>query len=227
MEEPLYSGIYDSWSELGVLSKLLGDRGVIDMGIRRAATVEEVLFTDGRRRSHRTQLLNQVEERVESFEKKTWSGKKDINLWRNKAGYKSQFSSKETWHLMREDREECSWFKGVWFSETTPKFAFITWLAMLNRLSTMDRVSWWINGVDQKCVLCNSSPETRDHMFFDCSYSSEGWEYLTKGILKQSYSPQWLEVKKIISEKNYGCGERVLCQVCNAKRHSCVVEGKK
>lgn len=71
MEEPLYSGIYDSWSELGVLSKLLGDRGVIDMGIRRAATVEEVLFTDGRRRSHRTQLLNQVEERVESFEKKT------------------------------------------------------------------------------------------------------------------------------------------------------------
>ncbi|KAL0677351.1 hypothetical protein Bca4012_005332 [Brassica carinata] len=37
-------------------------------------------------------------------------------------------------------------------------------------------------------------------MFFDCSYSSEVWKYLTKGILKRSYSPQWLEVKMIVSE---------------------------
>ena len=81
---------YDYWSELGVLSKLSGNKGVIHMGIRRAATVEEALFMDGRRRSHRTQLLNQVEEQ--------------LNLLRRKAGYKSQFSSKETWYLMREDR---------------------------------------------------------------------------------------------------------------------------
>lgn len=63
----------------------------------------------------------------------------------------------------------------------------------------MDRVSRWTNGVDQGCVLCNSSLESRDHLFFDCSYSSEVWEYLTKGILKRSYSPKWIEVKKIVS----------------------------
>ena len=166
MEEPLFSGMifglswgfYQSCKEIEVLSiweseelqqwkkpySRMGDGEVIEV-----------------------QLLNQVKEEL-SFEKKTWSGKKNISLWRNKAGYKSQFSSKETWHLMREDREECSWFKGVWFSKAAPKFAFITWLAMLDRLSTIDRVSRWINGVDQKCVICNSSPETRDHMFFDC-----------------------------------------------------------
>lgn len=53
MEELFYFGIYDFWFELGVLLKLLGDRGVIDMGIRRVVIVEEVLFMDGRRRSYR------------------------------------------------------------------------------------------------------------------------------------------------------------------------------
>ncbi|XP_013663372.1 uncharacterized protein LOC106368038 [Brassica napus] len=174
---------YDSWSEMGILSKLLGDRGVIDMGIRKAATVEEAIFTVRRRRSHRTQLLNQVEEELSLLRRKQYLGKRDVSLWRSKAGYKLQFSSKETWYLMREGSEECSWFRGVWFSKATPKLAFITWLAMLDRLSTMDRVSQWINGVDQKCVLCNSSLETRDHIFFDCSYSSEVWSTSPKGYL--------------------------------------------
>lgn len=41
---------------------------------------------------------------------------------------------------MREDREECSWFKGVWFLEIIFKFVFIIWLVMLNCLLIMDRV---------------------------------------------------------------------------------------
>ncbi|KAF8100760.1 hypothetical protein N665_0218s0098 [Sinapis alba] len=146
---------HDCWSELGVLSKLLGDRG-----------------------------------------------KNEVSLLRSKVGYKTQFSSQETWCLIREDREKCSWIWGVWFPKVTPKFAFITWLSMLDCLSTMYRVSRWMNGVDQVCVLCNSSLESQDHMFFECSYSSEVWEYLIKGILKRSNSPQWLEVKKIVSENN-------------------------
>lgn len=32
---------YDYWSELGVLSKLSGNKGVIHMGIRRAATMKK------------------------------------------------------------------------------------------------------------------------------------------------------------------------------------------
>lgn len=103
----------DPWSELGVMSKLLGYRGVIEMGIRRSATVEEALFANRRRRTHRTQLLNQVEEELSLLRRKHDPGKSDVTLWKSKAGYKSQFSSKETWYLMREDKEECSWVKGV------------------------------------------------------------------------------------------------------------------
>lgn len=45
---------YENWSELGVLSDLLGDRGTIDLGIRRCAMVEEVLQCPRRRRNHRS-----------------------------------------------------------------------------------------------------------------------------------------------------------------------------
>lgn len=50
---------YDRWSNLGVMSDLLGDRGVIDMGIRKEATMEEVLHDHRRRVRHRGVLLKE------------------------------------------------------------------------------------------------------------------------------------------------------------------------
>ena len=70
----------------------------------------------------------------------------DVTLRRRKTGFKSTFSSYETWLLVRESHAQCSWARGVWFSMATPKFAFMTWLAMLDRLSTLDRVSKWFQG---------------------------------------------------------------------------------
>ena len=51
---------FDNWSVRGVLFSLLGERGIVDMGISREATVEEALRVT-RRRRHRSQLLNNIE----------------------------------------------------------------------------------------------------------------------------------------------------------------------
>lgn len=85
--------------------------------------------------------------------------------------------------LVREDRHVCPWTQGVLFSKATLKFSFITWLAMLDRLSTMDRVSKWSIGVDDVCVLCRTSPESQSHIFFDCLFSSFIWKKLRNEIL--------------------------------------------
>lgn len=52
---------FDRWSELGVLSDLLGERGIIDMRIRRGATVEEGIQNTRRKRRHRSSLLSDIE----------------------------------------------------------------------------------------------------------------------------------------------------------------------
>lgn len=118
----------------------------------------------------------------------------DINLWKCRSGYKTSFLTKETWLMVRVNHEKCDWVKGVWFSMATPKFAFISWLAMRDRLSTMDRVSLWSQGVDTTCVLCNLAPECRNHLFFECVYSAQVWDYLLLGIMRSSHSTAWTSI---------------------------------
>lgn len=84
-------------------------------------------------------------------------------MWRRESGFKTKFSTNETWRLLRDKSNHCGWARSVWFSQATRKFSFIAWFAMLNRLSTIDRISRWCQGVDTTCVLCKSAPETRNH----------------------------------------------------------------
>ncbi|XP_013594684.1 PREDICTED: uncharacterized protein LOC106302802 [Brassica oleracea var. oleracea] len=105
----------------------------------------------------------------------------------------------ETWQLIRETGLKCDWGRMVWFSQATLKFAFITWIAFKDRLATMDRISRWSQGVDTTCVLCKNAPKTRSHLFFECAFSSQIWEQLTKGLLRNSYSTSSEAIIRLIS----------------------------
>ena len=63
----------------------------------------------------------------------------------------------------------------------------------------MDCISGWSQGVDSTYVLCKLATETRNHLFFDCSFSSLIWEQLVKGILGRSYSDKWNIIVELIS----------------------------
>lgn len=102
--------------------------------------------------------------------------------------------------ILREKKAQCAWEKGVWFSQATPKFSFMVWLATLNKMATMDRVSRWSNGVDAGCVLCKSVLESRNHIFFECFFSSQVWQYLVKGILGNDYTNDWHCIQRLIND---------------------------
>lgn len=95
----------------------------------------------------------------------------------------------------------CDWSKSIWFSHATPKYAFMAWLAIRDRLTTMEKVAKWSQGVDVTCVLCKREPESRSHLFFECSYSSQVWEYITKGIILNAYTNVWSDIMSIIMEE--------------------------
>ena len=46
-----------------------------------------------------------------------------------------------------------------------------------NRLATRDRLRGWGVDVQPNCLLCVGNDECRQHLFFDCVYSSEIWHY--------------------------------------------------
>ncbi|XP_048635020.1 uncharacterized protein LOC125608631 [Brassica napus] len=162
----------------GVLVSLLGERGIVSLGIRREATLEEAVMCVRRRRSHRSQLLNEVETQLVLAKEKLRDGVEDGNIWKRRSGYKKEFSTHETWSQMRTLGESCSWSKAVWFSQATPKYAFMTWLAVRDKLSTMDRVSKWRQGAD------------------------EIWECQTSGILLSAQTNVWSEVLAIIMDES-------------------------
>ena len=132
---------YDRWSELGVMAELLGARGIIDLGIRREATIEEVLQNHRRKRRHRGAILNEVEKALDLLKQTQGDAEKDVDMWKWGSEFKPKFSNYKTWKLTRRNVAHCSWARCVWFSQAIPKFSFMAWLAFQNRLSTMDRTS--------------------------------------------------------------------------------------
>ena len=58
------------------------------------------------------------------------------------------------------------------------KHVFISWMAILNRLPTMDRLASWGMQVRGVYYLCQEEMETRDHLFFGCNFSKAIWRHI-------------------------------------------------
>lgn len=163
---------YDTWSKLGRLKYVLGERGIIVMGNSGNAVVADVLGNH-RRRRHRERILNEIEDEIETLRLEP-SQDEDIPLWKQKEGiYANMFSSKKTWLQLRTFSSSCEWSRGIWFSQSTPKYSFLVWVALRNRLQTCDRMQMWNGLVNPVCVLCNEANETCSHLFFSCRFSKQ------------------------------------------------------
>ncbi|KAL9840293.1 putative RNA-directed DNA polymerase [Arabidopsis thaliana] len=181
---------HDHWCPLGRLHQHMGSRGTIDLGIPNNAKVAEVMNTH-RRKRHRADFLNQIESQIE-LARQDRSTDGDRSLWKQKEDtFKSSFSSSKTWQQIRSISLRCDWYRGVWFSTSTPKYSFVTWLAFHNRLTTSDKICKWNSGARYDCVFCGEELETRDHLFFSCPYSSHVWFSLTKGLLNGRNISNW------------------------------------
>jgi len=99
---------FDRWSELGVMPELLSERGILEMGIRREATLEEALCNQRRKKRHRRHILNDIEKDMGIVKEKLRSGTENVDLWRWKSGYKTNFSISETWQQAREVGSLCT-----------------------------------------------------------------------------------------------------------------------
>ena len=74
-------------------------------------------------------------------------------------------------------------FQGV------PRFAFITWLAVKDRLATGHRSRRWSQ--PQHCLYCGEPDETRDHLFFACPYTFTLWLKMVGNLFGTDSDPDW------------------------------------
>lgn len=67
---------------------------------------------------------------------------------------------------------------------------------MHDRLSTCDRMLKWNPAIDPICVLCKQEVETRNHLFYSYSFSSQIW-----GLLQTRYAESWEDIVVLLLDK--------------------------
>ena len=136
-------------------------------------------------------ILNEVENEIETLRLAANQGD-DIALWKQEEGrFVNRFYAKRTWEQIRQYHQACNWSNGIWFTHSTPKFSFLVWIDVLNRLQTGDKIRLWNTGINATCTLCNEAEETREHLFFSCRYTRQIWKALAEGLLPNRFTTDW------------------------------------
>ena len=88
----------------------------------------------------------------------------------------NKYSVTKVWNEIRQKENKVSWHRLLWSNFVIHRHAVIVWMALLNRLPTLDRMVAWGLNVSRTCRFCQQAMETRNHLFFGCSYSKEVWK---------------------------------------------------
>lgn len=89
------------------------------------------------------------------------------------------FSLKSAQNLIRSPNPRWDLAKLVWNKCNTPKASFCTWMAVNQKLKTIEFLySRGIHVESKRCSLCNADIENTDHLFFRCGYSKWIWNNL-------------------------------------------------
>ncbi|GJV01911.1 hypothetical protein Tco_1335480 [Tanacetum coccineum] len=107
----------------------------------------------------------------------------DLLEWRNEDGLVCSFSAHTVWNTIRARGTKVSWYDAVWFSCCIPKHAVHLWLVIRRRLKTQDTLRHWDNMIYAlvTCSLCETQPDSHDHLFFECPFSQQVWNQV-KGV---------------------------------------------
>lgn len=108
-----------------------------------------------------------------------WEGNSDI-----RRGYKQNAcgawyldrADLDWWEIVRPKGERWKMGDFLWANGGVPKWSFVAYRALKDRLPTFDRLRGFGYREDATCVLCGEHDEDVEHLFYTCSFSRYIWE---------------------------------------------------
>ncbi|KAL0313774.1 UNVERIFIED_CONTAM: hypothetical protein Scaly_2901600 [Sesamum calycinum] len=111
----------------------------------------------------------------------------DIICWRNSPG---KFTLESATLLIQTPTPRVHWHGLLQGKYKIARHGFILWLAILEKLSTLDKP--WVLRNDDGCLLCDGHfSESHDHLFFQCWYSRRCLSILNSKIKFQWPFVEW------------------------------------
>ncbi|XP_022015041.1 uncharacterized protein LOC110914561 [Helianthus annuus] len=132
-------------------------------------------------------------------------GSDDRLGWKNVEGKIVHFNSWEAWNNLRVRDNKVAWVNMVWYGQCIPRHSFHFWLVLKNKLKTQDRLAVWEAGSETNlrlmcCPLCNYGRDSRDHLFFQCSYAAKIWNIVKKRIDMGNVNDNWSSIMAWIEQ---------------------------
>lgn len=166
---------HDYWTDLGLLIQAFGQTGPRSLRLGLESHVCQAARNGDWTLPHaRSDVAETLQIVLTTMSLPTPDRGSDRFLWRNGAGnFVPKFSSKATWHSVRESVDIVPWHKLVWFKEGVPRCSFVTRMAALSRLPTRDRLASWGMVIPLQCVLCSFGLKSHQHLHFQCPLVSK------------------------------------------------------
>lgn len=168
----------DNWSEYGCLQSYLSINNNSGLGIPPEATLAS-LYQDNRWRipPARSEALVNIHVLLTTTH---LNESEDYYEWEVDGKRSKSYNIGLIYEKLCDEGILVPWSSKVWNKGGIPRHNFLSWLFVLRRCPTKDRILDWGLQTDPNCMHCNLSTESRNHLFFDCNFVWSNWEPLAQ-----------------------------------------------
>ncbi|KAL3741167.1 hypothetical protein ACJRO7_022302 [Eucalyptus globulus] len=153
---------YDHWHQQGPLCFLIPDSIIVSSSLSRLATVVDLCSSSDQ------SLISLLE--CWGISLPMLSLRPDRFSWRCSSS--GVFSIALAWDTIRTKRYRVPWASFIWNKALAPRYQFNLWLIIKNRLPTQVLLLSYGRIDHALCAFCNSTPNSINHLFFDCHVSA-------------------------------------------------------
>ncbi|XP_052624830.1 uncharacterized protein LOC128132348 [Lactuca sativa] len=211
---------HDWWHPIGILCTIIPRRDWVSNGLSDSSLVCDVLDFDTY--SWPVEWVNKFPGLIEAPMFCIDSNMNDVVGWRDKKGICRNFSCKQVWSDLNNFGDIVPWYDIVWYNNCIPRNSFILWMAVLNRLKTQDRVRGWEVAGKLLCPFCEIVPDSHNHLFFNCDYTSRFWRYFCIKVGLNLKTVEWNDLILMLSRMlNLKTGENLIikCMIASCVSH--------
>ncbi|GKA35259.1 RNA-directed DNA polymerase, eukaryota, reverse transcriptase zinc-binding domain protein [Tanacetum coccineum] len=129
---------HDRWCPVRPLSDFIDTRDIYDARLSNKWTVSEIIH-EGRWKWPADWSTEFVE--LGQIQLPTLNDEiKDAVVWISGNGHEKKFKISNVWEDMNCNEIKADWYPLVWFKQSIPRHAFVTWLVVQKRLMTQDKI---------------------------------------------------------------------------------------
>lgn len=97
------------------------------------------------------------------------TSKRDVICWNDIIASKLRVT--DLWEALRHSDLGVPWSLHVWHKLAVPRYSFLHWLIMLDKVNTADKLVEYGYADSENCMFCINGRESIPHLFMECPFT--------------------------------------------------------